>query len=318
MQKSKLCLLLMAGLAFGQTQVDLRTQSKGVDFTGAPITKPFRIGNGLPASCLAGEFFYNTAIADQNLYGCTSSNTWKAIGSSSAVLLQDFLADLPAPNLLRIGASCSTQAPCSARFGSTVYKFQEGASVTVSAGSGLVLVYLTSKGTLTVGYDTLSLTCSANCTAISGIQNFPPNTIPLVTWPVVNGSWVDGAGIDYRAFLAAYPILTGSGVLAVDNGTSLLIQVDPSSVPRVVKNTVSLTIPAITAGTCASDQSINLASAAVGDTVAPGWPSNLPTGIVGLMWVQTADTVAMRLCNVTSSTITPGAGQYATTIFKGF
>jgi hypothetical protein len=60
-----------------QTQVDLRTQSKSVDFSTAPSTKPMQTGAVLPAVCSIGQQFFNTAApAGQNLYGCPATNTW--------------------------------------------------------------------------------------------------------------------------------------------------------------------------------------------------------------------------------------------------
>ena len=38
-----------------QTQVDLRTQSKAVDFQAVPYTKPFKCGSALPPSCTQEE-----------------------------------------------------------------------------------------------------------------------------------------------------------------------------------------------------------------------------------------------------------------------
>ena len=61
----------------GQTLVDLRTQSKSIDFTGANTTKPFKSGTLLPATCSVGEaFFKSDAPAGSNLYFCTSVNAW--------------------------------------------------------------------------------------------------------------------------------------------------------------------------------------------------------------------------------------------------
>ena len=63
--------------AHGQTLVDLRTQSKSVDFSAATATKPFQTGTALPASCGTGElFFLLGATAGKNTYGCTATNTW--------------------------------------------------------------------------------------------------------------------------------------------------------------------------------------------------------------------------------------------------
>ncbi len=60
-----------------QTLVDLRTQSKSVDFTAASTTKPMKTGTVLPAACGVGEAFFQTnAPAGSNLYLCTSQNSW--------------------------------------------------------------------------------------------------------------------------------------------------------------------------------------------------------------------------------------------------
>jgi hypothetical protein len=73
--------------AFGQTAVDLRTQAKSVDFSGASYTKLFKAGLSLPAVCSVGESFFKTdAPAGSNLYLCTSQNTWTVQGGSGASL----------------------------------------------------------------------------------------------------------------------------------------------------------------------------------------------------------------------------------------
>ena len=67
----------------GQTKVDLRTQSKSVDFSAATATKPARMGATLPATCGQGEFFFlNSATAGQNVYGCAATNTWALEGAA--------------------------------------------------------------------------------------------------------------------------------------------------------------------------------------------------------------------------------------------
>ena len=68
---------VLAALAAGQTEVDLRTQSKSVDFSAASSTKPVTTGTALPATCGVGQmFFLSNAPAGQNVYGCTATNTW--------------------------------------------------------------------------------------------------------------------------------------------------------------------------------------------------------------------------------------------------
>src|SRR5215470_6200321 len=64
-----------------QTQVDLATQSKRVDFTSAPSTKPMKSGTALPSTCSVGELFFKTdASQGANVYGCVSSNLWAPQG----------------------------------------------------------------------------------------------------------------------------------------------------------------------------------------------------------------------------------------------
>ena len=73
--------LLVAGAAMaglrGQTQVDLRTQSKSIDFSGANFTKPMATGPALPGTCTVGQmYFLVTAPPGQNLYACVAVNVW--------------------------------------------------------------------------------------------------------------------------------------------------------------------------------------------------------------------------------------------------
>jgi len=87
---------MMAASAAGlvaQTKVDLRTQSKSVDFSAASLTKPVRTGTSLPAVCSASEMFYLTnATAGYNIYYCTASNIWTPAGASAPNYTQSFTA----------------------------------------------------------------------------------------------------------------------------------------------------------------------------------------------------------------------------------
>jgi hypothetical protein len=71
--------------------------------------------------------------------------------------------------------------------------------------------------------------------------------------------------------------------------------------------TVNFNFASINAATCSST-TITCTGAAAGDAVAPRWPvSGLNNGLVGIMWVTAADTVTVRLCNVTGAGIDPAA-----------
>lgn len=69
--------LALCACASAQTGVSNRTDLGAVDASGAVSTKPIKSGASLPATCGAGEFFNLTsATPGQNLYDCTSTNTW--------------------------------------------------------------------------------------------------------------------------------------------------------------------------------------------------------------------------------------------------
>ena len=79
-------LLLVAWLActvYGQTTVGSTTgaASSTQDNSSAGITKPIKSGTSLPATCGVGEFYFKTnATLGQQVYACTSTNTWTLQG----------------------------------------------------------------------------------------------------------------------------------------------------------------------------------------------------------------------------------------------
>jgi hypothetical protein len=99
-------------LGSGQTLVDLRTQSKSIDFTGANTTKPFKSGTTLPATCAVGEAFFKTnAPAGSNLYTCTSLNSW-TLQSGATTLSGDVSGPANATVVNQIqGRPVSSSAP---------------------------------------------------------------------------------------------------------------------------------------------------------------------------------------------------------------
>ena len=59
------------------TQIDLRTQSKTIDFTNAQSTRPVKTGVSLPLTCTVGDLFFSTSSpGGSNLFGCNTANTW--------------------------------------------------------------------------------------------------------------------------------------------------------------------------------------------------------------------------------------------------
>jgi hypothetical protein len=75
-----------AGIIYGQTSVDLRTQSRNVDFGSAASTRPLKTGSALPATCLIGELYFHTGSPPgKNIFTCTAANTWKVLGDFPVV-----------------------------------------------------------------------------------------------------------------------------------------------------------------------------------------------------------------------------------------
>ena len=93
------------------TAVDLRTQTKDVDFSGALSTKPVQTGASLPGTCALGAMFYLTAAAaGSNLYACTAANTWTVetgAGAQTVSQLSDLTPSRTSSTMLTLGASCS-------------------------------------------------------------------------------------------------------------------------------------------------------------------------------------------------------------------
>ena len=74
---------------------------------------------------------------------------------------------------------------------------------------------------------------------------------------------------------------------------------------------------AVSGGSCA-ELTMSLNGAALGDSVAAGWPESLPAGTAGTMFVSLANVVTIRLCNVTSTAINPVNANFRATIIRSF
>lgn len=71
----------------GQNLVDIKTQTKNVDFSGATATIPAKSGTALPATCNTGELYFKTDnTPGQNLYGCAPANTWTLLGANNGIV----------------------------------------------------------------------------------------------------------------------------------------------------------------------------------------------------------------------------------------
>lgn len=215
--------LLVCGLvapgfrAAGQTRINLKTQSSGVDFSQLQSTSPFATGTILPATCEEGQaFFKSDAAPGANIYLCTATNLWSAVkggGAGTSGLKVNRSSD----TVLAVGA-CSASEPCIYAFGETAVQLTTSPSVQVISGTGAVLGWLDRSGGYTVGAPSgVSLSCSTGCTVISGVSAFPADSIPQFTWSTANGKWAD-AGTDLQALTRRDVLIAGENISLIRNG----------------------------------------------------------------------------------------------------
>jgi hypothetical protein len=139
MRRAFLAILLMsASVGQGQTLVNLGSQTKNVDFSAAPETRPMKTGTALPGTCNVGDEFFNTAAtAGSNVYGCTAANVWTQLsggGGGSGVgssTFQPFITDA------QVSATATTVTLPAAIFrnNNTVTAVTSTATIQANAGS---------------------------------------------------------------------------------------------------------------------------------------------------------------------------------------
>lgn len=240
--------VLAAASASAQTQVDLRTQGKSVDFSNVVSTRPVKTGATLPASCAVGElFFKSNSPAGQNLYACHAENSWSVITASATQSNQllDLSASRTSNTVLTIGGGCSAGAPCNVRIGNVTYSITSPALATVQSGIGTALIYIASNGQLTVGHN-VTLSCNSGCTAVAGVTEFPAGSIPLSTWTVFGGQWNETGLLDLRAYQSAAHIVAGTGLESVQASGIVTLNVDRAMIG------VRVPVPAAATDACVS------------------------------------------------------------------
>lgn len=188
MRKS-ICLWLLVLVSLppigAQTLVDLRTQTKNIDFSSALSTKPFQTGTVLPAACSVGATFFNSAApSGRNLYGCTSVNMWTLLGSNlwfggGSLNAGDCAQFNSAGNVVSAGVPCSSSAMVT-----MASPFTVAGSLLVSGGPGRAGV-------------------ASSCTNSGGTLACPGGFAGYVTWPA-------GAGTNTRQILAPNGMFTSS------------------------------------------------------------------------------------------------------------
>src|SRR3984885_2462948 len=239
-------------------------------------------------------------------------------GVSMASQLGDLAVLLTSPTVLTIGANCASTTPCNVRFGYQVYTITNSATATISGNAtGAAYIYISGSGALVVGHN-LPLECSTSCIQQPGVTSFPANVIPVYTWTATSGAWNGSGGLDQRAFLSSKALTGGQGIIITETPGQSTLAVDNGVIPTYLTNSGTLTFSSISNNACAPDQSLTVTGANPGDAVAPAWPSSLPSGVLGVMFVSSSNTVNVRLCNLSGAAVTPPSSAFRATIVRNY
>jgi len=242
-------------IMLGQTAVDLRTQSKNVDFSAAPSTKPMQTGTTIPATCATGQmFFLTTAPAGSNVYGCESTNVWTLEsgggGSGSGATAANQLTDGVCVRTSNTVATCSFPIG-GTDFGSNNYSIALSNSwtVTISSASGLTTFYQywnpASPGAVSIDTTAASfsgIACNSGCIlANANSSGYPADVKPIsrLTAGVTANQWdsftscvpANAQGcIDDRALLSLSVVEAGANLTsAVASHGIKTVNVDSTS-----------------------------------------------------------------------------------------
>jgi hypothetical protein len=112
-------------------------------------------------------------------------------------------------------------------------------------------------------------------------------------------------------------LAAGFGVLTATASGTTTVSIDTATVPTFLTAAAVVDFPSIVGGSC-GEQTVTLAGAAAGDSVATGWPAALAAGLTGMGRVSGANAVTLRLCNVTGSAIDPASATYRVTVLRSF
>ena len=258
--------VLVSVLCWGQqTQLDLRTQGKNVDFANATMTRPVKTGTVLPAQCSAGEMFFKTnAAAGANVYGCVAANTWSvqsggtslpsATGQTGKVLGNDgtsaqwqaFGGDVTgavgANSVVRIqGRNVSASAPGGGQALAWNATSQQWEPQTVSGGGGAGNLTVKSGGAVLGSRPTLNLMAGSAMTVVGTDTGSEIEMQYLADTAVLETKASNQSGVATRCLSAggsttAYSCALSPSVSAYTTGMRLYWQPDVTNTGGVTLN----------------------------------------------------------------------------------
>jgi hypothetical protein len=333
-------------MSYAQTRIDLRTQSKSVDFSAATSTKPSKTGTTLPAACSIGETFLKTdAAAGHNFYACTGVNVWTVQGGNSI----PNAVDKTTANTYTAGAT-QTFVPGTSASG---VRLTPGTLPSAPQPGDLAVdVADSNHAKVFDGTSWVNMTTVPNYSkAFSGVTSIVvPGTehkmgtgnLMVQIYDNRTPAWVvepdyvliNSTTFDVTAYFAnpqsgrivisaagggagSGTISPGAGIVTVAVGAQTQISVDPGTVPTYLTAAAALDFPSIASAGC-SELTLALPGAAIGDAVAAGWPGGLEAGLIGTMRVNAANSIAVRVCNFSGAALNPTSATFRATVVRNF
>jgi len=148
-----------------------------------------------------------------------------AAGISSAQLA-DFGVSETSATVRTFGAACSNSVPCNV--GPLGAAFSHPISATVSAGSGVVLVYVDAAGVFITAGVGVTVACGPDCLSPEGLATWPDGAVKLWQCTVTAGKWDAGGCIDRRVWLGqSKTIKAGAGVQVVETPSESIVGLSP-------------------------------------------------------------------------------------------
>jgi len=112
------------------------------------------------------------------------------------------------------------------------------------------------------------------------------------------------------------PACTDSGGNHLNyNNSTQAFSCGTSGSATIIKATATIDFASIADGTCLAN-TFTLTGAVTGDSLAPDWPSTLETGLFGTMLVSAANTVQVRLCNLSGGAVDPASQTFGASVIR--
>lgn len=150
--------LLMAGM-YCAAQVPPESAIGHSNFSNFANTRPLQVGSVVPATCMIGQMFFNTAApSGQNIYICPATNIWVAItsgggggsgtvsasGVGSALVISDSgsvnaYAGCPSPSVTLTDGMIVNLRPLNSNTGSSTFALCSGSALPIANANGTAL-----------------------------------------------------------------------------------------------------------------------------------------------------------------------------------